>query len=121
LAVVRKSEFARLANVSKGRVTQWITAGHISGAAIVGEGRTAMIDVELAMAQLKERLSVDERFGLNGLGTNLDPTSPQKIREKLVLNGPGTNLDPAAPVPEPVQSRVTPVRVIPEGETEGTV
>jgi hypothetical protein len=77
LALVRKSEFARLCNVSNGRVSQWITAGYISGAAIVGEGRTAMIDVDVAMAQLKERLSVDERFGLNGLSTNLDGSAPR--------------------------------------------
>jgi hypothetical protein len=53
LAVVRKSEFAKIANVTKGNVSHWLMAGHISGAAIVGEGRMAMIDVELAMAQLR--------------------------------------------------------------------
>ena len=89
--------------MSKGNVTHWLTAGHIDGAALVGEGRMAKIDVELAMAQLQERLSVDERFGLNGLNTNLEPP---------------------APAPEPKtgpQERAPQVRVIPEGETEGTV
>jgi hypothetical protein len=56
----------------KSRVSQWITAGLISGAAIVGEGRGAKIDAAMALKQLKERLAVDERCGENGLSTNLD-------------------------------------------------
>ena len=52
------------------------------------------------MAQLRERLSVDERFGLNGLDTNLEPVDP---------------------VAEPAQSRQSAVRIIPEGENDGTV
>jgi hypothetical protein len=75
LAVVRKSEFAEMCNVSKGRVTQWITAGLIDGAAIVGEGQRALINVDLACAQLQERLATDERYGLNGLSTNISTTT----------------------------------------------
>ena len=41
--------------VTQARVTQWITAGLIDGAAIVGEGGTAMIDLDIGRAQLKER------------------------------------------------------------------
>jgi hypothetical protein len=104
LAVVRKSEFAKIANVSKSNVTHWLRAGHISKPAVVGEGRTAMIDVELAMAQLKERLSVNERFGLNGLDTNLEP--------------PPSVSAPRAPRDKPEQAPQ--VRVVPEGETGGT-
>jgi hypothetical protein len=55
-----------------------------------------MIDVELAMAQLKERLSINERFGLNGLDTNLEAPPP-------------------APDPAPRAPRDEPV------ETDGTV
>ena len=42
--------------MTKGRVTQWITQRLIDGAAIVGSGRRALIDVDLACAQLQERL-----------------------------------------------------------------
>jgi transcriptional regulator with XRE-family HTH domain len=70
--LMRKSDFAKRCGVSKGRVSQWLKAGQIDGAAIVGTGRGAPLDAALALAQLKLRLSVDERFGLNGLGTNLD-------------------------------------------------
>ena len=84
MPVVRKSEFAEMCNVSKGRVTQWITAGLIDGAAIVGEGQRALINVDLACAQLQERLATDERYGLNGLSTNISTTtiSPRPARAK---------------------------------------
>jgi transcriptional regulator with XRE-family HTH domain len=70
--LMRKSDFAKRCGVSKGRVSQWLKAGQIDGAAIVGEGRGAKLDAALALAQLKLRLSTDERFGWNGLSTNLD-------------------------------------------------
>lgn len=74
--IVRKSDFAALKGVSPGRVTQWITEGKISGDALVGEGRSAMIRVEQATAQLRERLDVNQRFGGNGLSTDLGPEPP---------------------------------------------
>jgi transcriptional regulator with XRE-family HTH domain len=70
--LMRKSDFAKRCGVSKGRVSQWLKAGQIDGPAIVGEGRGAKLDAALALAQLKLRLSTDERFGWNGLSTNLD-------------------------------------------------
>jgi hypothetical protein len=76
LSLVRKSEFAEMRGVSPGRVSQWIAAGQIDGAAIVGSGQRALINVELACAQLQERLAVDERFGLNSLSTNLEASAP---------------------------------------------
>jgi hypothetical protein len=72
LVLIRKSDFAQKCNVNKSRVSQWITAGKLSDTAIVGEGRGAKLDAAVALAQLRERLSTDERFGLNGLSTNLD-------------------------------------------------
>ena len=72
MSAIRKSEFAKLCDVSAPCVSQWISGGKIDGKAIVGEGRGALIDVDLARAQLKERLSTNERCGLNGLNTKLD-------------------------------------------------
>jgi hypothetical protein len=69
---MRKSEFARRCNVHKSRVSQWLKAGQIDGDATVGEGRGALLDAAAALAQLKLRLSVNERYGLNGLSTRLD-------------------------------------------------
>ena len=76
MTVVRKSEFARLCNFSKPRVSQLISAGQLTPPALIGEGKNQRVDVELGMAQLRERLSVNERFGLNGLDTNLEPPGP---------------------------------------------
>jgi hypothetical protein len=72
LVLIRESDFAQKCNVNKSRVSQWITAGQISGDAIVGDGRGAQLDAAVALKQLRERLATDERFGLNGLSTNLD-------------------------------------------------
>ena len=83
--VVKKSAFAALRGVSPARVTQWIAAGKISGAAIVGDGRSAMIDVDLATAQLRERLDVGGRFGLKGLSTRLDGAPPVAPAAQLSL------------------------------------
>ncbi len=71
-ALVKKSAFAELCGVSRARVSEWIAEGKISGEALVGAGQRAKIDVDLATAQLRERLDVDKRFGLNGLSTRLD-------------------------------------------------
>lgn len=70
---ISKTEFARRRNVTKARLSQWIKAGKISGAAIVGTGRNAKIDEALACRQLDETLDIDRRFG-SGLKTNLQPT-----------------------------------------------
>lgn len=84
--VVSKGQFARLANVSAGRVSQWIAEGKISGAALVGEGRAAQIRVSVAQQQLRTRIDVGQRFG-NGIDTN--------------LSAPATSAPMASPPPAP--------------------
>ncbi|MEM1046471.1 MAG: hypothetical protein AAGL24_09980 [Pseudomonadota bacterium] len=49
-----------------------IKEGKISGEAIVGEGRSARINVALAMAQIGNRTDPGQRLG-NGVKTNLTP------------------------------------------------
>lgn len=73
--IVRKGEFARMRNVDPSRVSQWISEGKLTGEALVGEGRTARINVEVATRQLLARLDVSQRFG-NGLKTRLDLPAP---------------------------------------------
>ena len=70
--IMMKSEFARRCNVSKSRVSQWLSEGKIDSKALIGTGRGAKLSAAIALEQLKLRLSTDERFGLNGLSTNLD-------------------------------------------------
>jgi hypothetical protein len=75
--IVSKGDFAKLCNVSPGRVTQWITEGKISGDAIVGEGRSAKIDAALAQKQIGLRRDVVQSLG-NGLKTRLSPSSAKR-------------------------------------------
>jgi len=75
---VTKSEFAELMGVSRGRVSQMLAARQIDGDAIVGEGRSARINVEAARRQLDARLDLGQRLGANGRvrlgGDTSDPT-----------------------------------------------
>jgi hypothetical protein len=90
--IVRKSEFATLTGVTRGRVSQWIAAGKIGREAIIGQGRHARINVAIARRHLRERLSPAHRFGLNGLKTKLgdapqeehsDVPSPPSIERRI--------------------------------------
>ena len=90
--VVSKGQFARLANVSPGRVSQWIAEGKISGAALVGEGRGAQIRVSVAQQQLRSRMDIGQRFG-NGIDTNLSAPA-------------STASAPPSPALDPVEERI---------------
>ena len=115
MPVVRKSEFARLCNFSKPRVSQLISAGQLTPPALIGEGKNQRVDVELGMAQLRERLSVNERFGLNGLDTNLEPPEPAEP-SAVPVSAPRAPRDKTSDVPEPAPR----IRLIPEGEAAVT-
>jgi hypothetical protein len=80
--IVSKTDFARLKNVSPARVSQWISGGKIDGKALVGEGRNARVDVEIASEQLRSRLDLSQSVG-NGLGTRLDTAQvpPDLLRQ----------------------------------------
>jgi hypothetical protein len=71
-AVVSKTEFARLCNVTPTRVGQWIRERKIGGEALVGEGRFAQIDVEVARRQLHLTRDPSQALG-NGDKTVLGP------------------------------------------------
>jgi hypothetical protein len=79
--LLTKSEFARHCGVSAQRVHQWKVEGKISDDAIVGVGRTAKINVPIALAQLRERLDTGQRFSLNGLSTRLNGEAPPAPRK----------------------------------------
>lgn len=69
---VSKGEFAAIIGVSPGRVSQYLSQGKISPAALVGIGRNARIDVERAKADLRLTLDVSQLLG-NGSDTDLSP------------------------------------------------
>ena len=68
---ISKGEFARLINVSPGRVSQMIAEGKIDGDALDGAGRSAKIRANVAKRQIAERTDISQRFG-NGLSTRLE-------------------------------------------------
>jgi thioredoxin-like negative regulator of GroEL len=70
--IISKTEFAALTRVTPPRVTQWISAGKLTGDALVGEGRSARIRVQPALEQLKKRLNIDQRLSGNGIETRLN-------------------------------------------------
>lgn len=76
LNVVSKSRFAELIGVSPGRVSQYISSGQISAAAIVGHGQRAKLDVDRAKADLRLTLDVSQLLG-NGVDTDLGDKSGQ--------------------------------------------
>ncbi|HEX5934233.1 MAG TPA: hypothetical protein VFY63_08705 [Pseudorhizobium sp.] len=78
MALVSKSDFAAIINVSPGRVSQFIKAGQISADAIVGAGQRAKIDVDRAKADLRLTLDISQRLG-NGLDTRLDDPDPPAL------------------------------------------
>ena len=58
---VTKGQLAAIAGVSPGRVSQWISEGKIHGEALIGEGRAAQINLDIAQSQLGLTLDFDQR------------------------------------------------------------
>jgi hypothetical protein len=91
--VVTKSAFASLCGVSNARVSQWLADGKLTGEAVVGHGHRARIRVDVARAQLKQRLDITQRLATGR--AKLDPT---RVREKPA------SLDEAQPVEEHIKA-----------------
>lgn len=79
--VVTKGEFARMLNVSPGRVSQMISEGKIGADALEGEGRNAKIRAVLARQQISDRTDVGQRTG-NGLFTRLDAPPAERPADR---------------------------------------
>jgi hypothetical protein len=91
--VVTKTRFASIANVSPGRLSQWLREGKIGGDAIVGHGHRARISVALALEQLGRNLDVVQHLGANG---------------RARLDGKGTA---ALPYQDPVEREIKRARL----------
>jgi hypothetical protein len=64
-----KSDFAKLAGVSPGRISQLLRDGVISRSALIGEGRNAKINPDLALAMMRDRTDPARR-ATNLVGTD---------------------------------------------------
>lgn len=78
LPTMTKGEFARLINVTPGRVSQYIASGQIGPDALDGTGRSARIIIDKAQRHLNGRLDVAQRVGLNGIGTRVSSSDESK-------------------------------------------
>lgn len=96
-----KGEFAKRCNVSPGRVSQWIKDGQIGPEALVGEGRSAKILIDVAVQQLQARRDVGQAVG-NGLDTRLErPVAPVAA----VSGSPGASSGPPS-VKDPTSEEI---------------
>lgn len=97
--IVTKAEFSRLVGVSRGRVSQWLTAGKIDGAALVRVGRSERIDVKEARRQLGRRLDIDQRLikgsrsRISGVGGDtLEEIQRQRLEQLELANAQAREL-----------------------------
>jgi hypothetical protein len=81
MQVQTKTEFAKTAGVSAGRVSQWIAAGKIGPEELEGTGRQARIRVDAALKRLQLKLDPGQRLG-NGLETRLGPADDLDLKLK---------------------------------------
>lgn len=61
-AVLSKSQFAAQVGRDPAQVTRWIQAGKLSGEALVGEGRSARINLVAALRQLNIALDLGQQL-----------------------------------------------------------
>lgn len=62
MQTVSKSKFAEMVGRTPAAVSQWIAAGKLHGDALVGEGRHAQINVEVALRQLGMNLDLGQQL-----------------------------------------------------------
>jgi hypothetical protein len=107
--IVSKSSFAKLRNVSPGRVTQWIAERKITSGSLVGEGRGAKIDVAKATAELRSKLDISQRTG-NGLDTDLSLPTAQSVSsaepQPASISAPAAAREADLPLNDPVEEQI---------------
>jgi hypothetical protein len=96
--VVDKSRFAEMIGRSAGRISQLIAEGKISGAALIGEGRSAKICVSEALRQLNLTLHPGQQLG-QGRPIPTMATAPQPQaaapQQQFPLRAPPTEAEDA--------------------------
>ena len=104
--LVSKSEFAARVNITPGRVSQLISEGKIHGAAIRGEGRSAKLVLELALAQFRAGRDVGQALGNGSHARTFLPQTPavqaaDRAEAPQVIAGLAT-----LPISDPVADRI---------------
>ncbi len=104
---ITKAEFARRRKVTPGRVSQWISEGKISGPALDGEGRSALIREAIACEQLRRKLDPIQMTA-NGIGTTLAPSASRDVAEVLPFAhpAPAPAVHSNEPQPDSVEEKI---------------
>ncbi|RYB06235.1 hypothetical protein [Lichenibacterium ramalinae] len=74
-----KSDFARRLGVSKQCVSDYVSRRKLDGAALVTQGKAVLVDVEVALGQLKRRLDPDQRISGNAKANLRPPAAPAPV------------------------------------------
>jgi hypothetical protein len=110
VTLVSKGEFAKLANISPGRVTQLIAEGKIGRDALDGDGRAAKIRLEVALPQYHARRDPGQATGNGAHARTVLPAMPAQVPSAPEL--PATPLSApqqapsALPISDPVADRI---------------
>ena len=99
MSIMSKSQYGRHRGRSPSAVNQWIANGLIGSEALVGTGRNALIDVEVADRHLAFRLDPGQRLG-NGAERREAAPAPQPAADSLASDSAPNlpdDLDPGSP------------------------
>lgn len=101
-----KAEFAAFMNVSRPAVSQWITRRILDGAALVGEGRKAKINVPVAVDQVRRKRDLGQSLG-NGIATRTEawaePAGSTPEPAPTPVRSPDPGPPPAPEDPDPAR------------------
>lgn len=102
MQIVSKGEYAAYRGVTPGAVSQWISAGKISGQALVGQGRMAKIAVPIADRQLAATLDMGQQLARGGKVAPVPPPPAGPLfGASRGFSGPGGTGEDDDTVPDP--------------------
>lgn len=100
--ILTKTEYAAYRGVTPAALSQWLSKGRLTGAAIVGQGRNARINVRLADQQLANTLDLGQQFARGGQPdtARLPPPAPINDDEPAENLFTAASRRPAQPAPQ---------------------
>lgn len=104
--LVSKSEFAARVNISPGRVSQLISEGKITREAIDGEGRSAKLYLERALAQYRATRSIGQALGNGAHARTYIADAPALPTAPSLLESPKAERQIVLPDVDPVADRI---------------
>ncbi len=99
--ILTKTDYAAYRGVTPAALSQWLSKGRLSGAAIVGQGRNARINVQVADQQLMHTLDLGQQFARGGQPDTSRLASPpaDEPTDNLFTAATRRPVQPASPGP----------------------